>query len=361
MAGLIAELAETYGEEILEKLGKAAINQVVDDTIDKFSGKEQNENTKLAQKYFFNFDKANDRILNPYTNQDGLYMKNNRFAGSMKQLKENLYTNKIFMDEYDKLIYVNSQSKYNKHNINLTHDEIYNIFKDDVKARNDLQKLINDHSNYKLQDRVNNIKTTNVNNIMDIKETPINDGNQNKTNDIPIPTRIVKDSKKEQLWAPRVTLGGQSILKLTDTEKLEELKNYTLFDLVTPLLDGDIDNLLAIQNQIKEKLRFYNTYNLPKLPKELQEIPKDINRYGRPMMDSQPVRYPFRLDQTGNQQAQKYYSTWCDQEKTEKYNDVDVVKRSNLDPDVIQLVNKNQIFDESIPYISDIDMYMYNR
>jgi hypothetical protein len=354
MSILIDELMAEYGDELIDELISSVGKAVKDDTLDKFSDRQKNENKQIAQKYFFNLDKATDKILNPYADKGGLYVKKNRFAGSMKQLKSELYKNNMFMKDYNLLIYNNSKDKPS---MILSHDEIYNIFKNE-KQKNELRNLINEHSNYKLTDRDNNIKKeNNNNNIMDgIKETPINPNNDpNK----PIPTTL-NQSDNPQLWAPRVMLGGQNVLKLSDVEKISEMKNYTMFDLVTEI-NTDIDNLLHVQNEIKNKIRFYNTYDIPNIKEKSSEINDNIILNQRPMMNSLPVKYPFRLDNTGNQQSNKYYSTWADQEKTELVNDYDVIKRSNLDPDVIQLVNKDKINDNTYQNISDIDMYMFNR
>ena len=75
------------------------------------------------------------------------------------------------------------------------------------------------------------------------------------------PTDQHPDNKKHSqpnptLWYPEYKFGGQNLLRLTDTEKIQEMKDWTLYDLVIPILDADSENLLANQNQIKEKLRF---------------------------------------------------------------------------------------------------------
>jgi hypothetical protein len=356
MAAFIAEIAEMYGDEILDELADKAVKSVISDTVDKFKSKP--DNSEAAQKYFFNFDKATNKILDPYKDKGGLFVKDNRFAGSMKELKNNLYNNKIFIYDYNNLILRNSE---NKNILKLSHEEIYDIFKNNEKAKEELKKLINDHSNYKLEIRKNNLKDNeiNKNKDMNITETPIQPGQPGQPGQPVQPATL--EVKKEALWAPRMMLGGQDILRLTDTDKIEELKNFTLFDLVTPILTGDLDNLLAIQKDIQNKIRFYNNYNLPKPPKDLPPIMENIKLNARPMMNAEPVKYPFRLDNTGNQQSNKYYSTWADQNKTELINDYDVIKRSNLDPDVIQLVNKQEVNDNNMANISDIDMYMFNR
>lgn len=321
-------------EEALKKGGKAYVDffkpQTVGGKIDKFYSDLGIKNIDELNAFMYHLDKATDEILNP---RSGYYNKSNRFAGSMKDLKTTLFNDKDFVKKYINLL--NEQSK--KKGSSITTKQFYDInelVKEDKKIQEDIMKLINQRTKYGLT----------------IKEEVQ-------------PTIPSTDKKKEPetLWAPRFKLGGQDILRLNDVEKLEELKNFTLFDLVTPLLDGDPNNLLAIQNDIKQKLRFYNNYPLPKPEKELPKIPAYVEQWGRPMMNTNPVPYPFKLDQTGNQLARNYYNTWADQEKTELNNDVDVLKRSNLNPDVMNILNSNKTKKEEYEKISDEDLFIHFR
>ena len=140
-----------------------------------------------------------------------------------------------------------------------------------------------------------------------------------------------------QKWYPEYKFGGQNVLKLTDVEKIEHLKNYTLFDLVNPLLAGDKDNLLQIQNQLKEKMRFSNNYPNPKPEARLQPIPEQYNNYGYKMRDTMPVAYPFSLDQP---EANNYYDNFCSEYQTELNKTIDSVKRDGtFEPEIAKLAN----------------------
>jgi hypothetical protein len=113
--------------------------------------------------------------------------------------------------------------------------------------------------------------------------------------------------KKPVQWYPTYNMGGQDILKLTDTEKLEEMKNWSLFDLVSPLLEGDSDNLLNLQNQMKQNLRFQNNYPNPAEPPKPVPLP-NTNDWRYPMQSSYPTPYPMRLDTP--QSNRLYYDRW---------------------------------------------------
>jgi hypothetical protein len=121
-------------------------------------------------------------------------------------------------------------------------------------------------------------------------------------NERPINADIRRKMAKQQ-WYPKYQFGGQDLLRLTEVEKLEELKNYTLFDLVNPLLVGDEDNLLALQNKIQENRRFTNTYANPRPERPLPPVP-DVEAWRQPFKSVYPVPYPMSLDQP---QAQNYY------------------------------------------------------
>lgn len=179
------------------------------------------------------------------------------------------------------------------------------------------------------------------------KEKDKPDKEKDKPKPIPTPTEIKEkeieiEAKKKpprqrvpQQWYPEYQFGGQNMLKLTDVEKIEELKNYSLFDLVNPLLEGDKDNLLAIQNKLKEKMRFSNTYANPKAEPVLKE-PERVN-WGYQMRDTRPVAYPFSLDQA---HSNNYYDHFCSEYSTELNKTVDLVKRDHtFDPDVAKIAN----------------------
>lgn len=335
---IAAETAKAIGmgiyEQGVKKGGKAYVDffrpQTVGGKIDKFYLDLGIKNIDELNAFIYHLDKATDDILNP---RSGYYNKTNRFGGSMKNLKTTLFNDPDFVKKYINIL--DEQAK--KKGSSLTSKQFYDInemVKEDKKIQEEIMKLINQRTKYGLT----------------IKEN---------INDNSIPNN--KKKEPETLWAPRFKLGGQDILRLNDVEKLEELKNFTLFDLVTPLLDGDPNNLLAIQNDIKQKLRFYNNYPLPKTEKELPKIPSYVEQWARPMMNTNPVPYPFKLDQTGNQLARNYYNTWCDQEKSELNNDVDVIKRSNLNPDVMNILNSNKTKKEEYEKISDEDLFIHFR
>ena len=126
--------------------------------------------------------------------------------------------------------------------------------------------------------------------------------------------RVILEPKRKtripQQWLPQYRFGGQDLLRLTDTEKLEELRNYTLFDLVTPLLTGDEDNLLALQNKIQENRRFTNTYPNPRPEPTLPPAP-NVESWRQPMRSVYPTPYPMSLDMA---QSQNYYDQWDNQD-----------------------------------------------
>ena len=343
---IIEKGLETIGsaiyEEGVKKGGKAYVDffkpQSIMDPIYKKIGLKDKEG---YDKFIQNLDKATEHILNPRT---GHYTKANRFAGSMVTLKNVLYSDKDFMNKYISLL--DEEAKKTGSEIkDMEFYEIKELIKKDVNIQKKILELINQRTKYDL-------KLKQDNNLMNngINEQPIN----------PIPANVKKPTRTP-LWAPQYKLGGQDILRLTDTEKLEELKNFTLFDLVNPLLEGDRDNLLAIQNDIRQKLRFYNTYQPPKPERELPPIPRYVEQWQRPMMATYPVPYPFKLDQTGNQEANKYYNNFADQDKTTLNSDEDVIKRSNLDPDVMQILNAKELKKKSIFNLTDEELIMNYR
>ena len=140
-------------------------------------------------------------------------------------------------------------------------------------------------------------------------------------------------------WMPEYKFGGQNMLRLTDVEKLEELKSYTLFDLVNPLLIGDENNLLALQNKIQENRRFTNTYPNPKPERELRP-PQNIEHWRQPMRSIYPVQYPLSLDMP---QAQNYYDHWCNQDYQYQDKKLDAIARGGtFDPDLNKVLNNKR-------------------
>lgn len=159
----------------------------------------------------------------------------------------------------------------------------------------------------------------------DVKERPINPE--------------VKRRMANQQWYPKYKFGGQDLLRLTEVEKLEELKNYTLFDLVNPLLAGDEDNLLALQNKIQENRRFTNTYANPKPEKRLPP-PPDVSSWMQPMKSVNPVPYPMSLDQP---QAQNYYDYFDNQDYQYLNKTKDRMAQGGLvDPDMQKVLNSKR-------------------
>jgi len=163
----------------------------------------------------------------------------------------------------------------------------------------------------------------------------------------PITEKKIEDPKisrarRPQHWYPQYNFGGQDLLKLTDAEKIEELKNYTLFDLVNPLLSGDPNNLLAVQNQIQETRRFYNTYPNPEPEKKLPPINENYiyNNWSQPMKDYYPAPYPFRLDMP---QANNYYDHFANDQPKNLNKTIDALERgATFDPDLEQIANSKR-------------------
>ena len=142
-----------------------------------------------------------------------------------------------------------------------------------------------------------------------------------------------------QQWYPQYEFGGQNMLKLTDVEKLEELKNYSLFDLVNPLLEGDRNNLLAIQNRLKEKMRFSNTYPNPRPERPLPPIPANFNS-GYEMRNVMPTPYPFTLDQP---HSNNYYDNFCYEYASELNKNIDGLKRDGtFEPEISKILNSKR-------------------
>ena len=151
----------------------------------------------------------------------------------------------------------------------------------------------------------------------------------------PIPSKASNKPKKGVQWYPTYNMGGQNILKITDTERLEELKNWSLFDLVTPLLQGDPDNLLSIQNEITQAMRFTNTYASPRMEPPLPPLP-DTRAWQYPHIDAYPTPYPMRLD---NPQSLKlYYDNWSDQSNQYLNQKLNMLSGPS-EPDLQQIVN----------------------
>ena len=150
-----------------------------------------------------------------------------------------------------------------------------------------------------------------------------------------------KPTKRQvaQQWYPQYEFGGQNMLKMTDVEKLEELKNWSLFDLVNPLLVGDRNNLLAVQNQLKQNLRFYNTYPNPPPEQQLPPAPANFNS-SYEMRNVMPVPYPFTLDQP---HANNYYDNLCYEYATELNKNVDGLKRDHcFNPEISKIMNSKR-------------------
>ena len=151
----------------------------------------------------------------------------------------------------------------------------------------------------------------------------------------PINADIRRKMSKQQ-WYPKYQFGGQDLLRLTEVEKLEELKNYTLFDLVNPLLAGDEDNLLALQNKIQENRRFTNTYANPRPERPLPPVP-DVEAWRQPFKSVYPVPYPMSLDQP---QSQNYYDYFNNQDYQYLNKTKDRMAQGGLmDPDMQRVLN----------------------
>jgi hypothetical protein len=143
----------------------------------------------------------------------------------------------------------------------------------------------------------------------------------------------------QRQWMPEYNFGGQNILKLTDVEKLEELKHYTLFDLVNPLLAGDENNLLALQNKIQENRRFTNTYPNP-IPERPLQAPKNIESWRQPMRSVYPTPYPFTIDMP---QANNYYDRFNNQDYKYLDKNLDNIARGGTyDPDLQRVLNNKR-------------------
>ncbi len=174
-----------------------------------------------------------------------------------------------------------------------------------------------------------------------IPPLPQSESQPKKIKETKIQDPKIKPAVRQQHWYPRYQLGGQDILRLTDVEKLEELKNYNLFDLVNPLLSGDSDNLLALQNKICEKRRFYNTYQSPSLPDPLPPINSNqVKDWGYQFRDTYPVPYPMSLD-TPN--AFNYYDRWNNEQPKSLNKQLDVLQRGGtFDPDLTKIANSRR-------------------
>jgi hypothetical protein len=97
------------------------------------------------------------------------------------------------------------------------------------------------------------------------------------------------------MWYPERKTGGQAVLISNDVEKLEEMKNWQLYDHVVDELKDDRDNLLNTQNDIQTLRRYTNNYN--SIPQPYQPPPMPNTRsWQHPMTDSRPTAYPMMLD-----------------------------------------------------------------
>jgi hypothetical protein len=162
-----------------------------------------------------------------------------------------------------------------------------------------------------------------------------------KIKEKPIKVVPVRRKKDPARWYPTYNFGGQSILKLTDVEKLEDLKNWTLFDLVNPLLEGDPENLLSIHNKIQEQRRFYNTFENPKPEPTLPEPPNLVS-YQHPMKNIYDNKMPMYEDTAKAQRY--YYDTFNDQGKQYSQYKLDLASQGHLqNPDMERLLNKNKL------------------
>lgn len=312
------------------------------------------ENSYKLNNFVENIDFSIYKILNPRGHP--ILIKKNNVAGSIPDLIFSLYSNNNFIMSYVKLIQEARPDLSPEQIHNMSAEEIVNLFGSDRQKLQELQNLLNKESNYNF---VENPKHA-IGKIAGITERPVGGGGGGE-GQAPIPVKPIKKEAKVPLWAPMYYLGGQNILRLTDTEKLEEMKNYTLYDLVNPLLKGDPENLLNIQNDIQQKLRFYNTYAPPKVEKELPPIPSYVNQYQTPWMNTYPIPYPFHLDFTGPQNANKYYNEWSNQDRTTSIHDKDAIQRSNLNPDMAQILNSKEVNKSDNIKVSDDDLLFFMK
>lgn len=144
-------------------------------------------------------------------------------------------------------------------------------------------------------------------------------------------------AKKPVQWYPTYKMGGQDILRLTDTEKLEEIRNWSLFDMVSTAIQQDPDNLLAIQNAISQNARFTNTYRSPNPPPVLPP-PPDTQSWSRPMISSYPTPYPMRLDTAHSNKL--YYDNWADPVDLHLNQKINMLSGAT-EPDLAQIANSN--------------------
>jgi hypothetical protein len=164
---------------------------------------------------------------------------------------------------------------------------------------------------------------------------------ENKIIEKPILTQQVRARKKPVQWFPSWQFGNQSILRLTDTEKLEDLKNYSLFDLVNPILQGDQSNLLALQNKIQENRRYYNTFSNPTPEAKLPPIPSGVDAFARPLKNVYDCRMPMRDDSA---YAVNYYDRYNDEQRNYLAYKLDVATRGHLqDCDLEQRINESKL------------------
>jgi hypothetical protein len=139
-------------------------------------------------------------------------------------------------------------------------------------------------------------------------------------------------------WYPDYQLGGQDILRLTDAEKLEEIRDYGLFDFVVPI-NQEEDNHLHLQNMIQEKRRFTNTYANPKFrPPPAPPAPNQLSPWQRQWLEGGYIPpFPMR-DDTPN--AVRYYEHFNNDQRKYLNTDRDgLMQGSCFDPDKAALVN----------------------
>ena len=148
-------------------------------------------------------------------------------------------------------------------------------------------------------------------------------------------------NRNPQRWRPeKRDYGNQDILKITDTEKLEELQSYSLFDYVTDVLKDDRNNMLALQNKIQEIERFTNTYANPTPERPLAPIPAVVNSWGYKFRNNLPTPFPFILDQPT---SQNYYDEWGNDRPMYLDKTIDNIARAgNFDPNFQQVLNSKR-------------------
>lgn len=150
---------------------------------------------------------------------------------------------------------------------------------------------------------------------------------ETKTPKNPLP--IETDGKSE--LRPYFLVGGQDILRITEKEKLEEIRNWSLFDFVPGVVNDTADNPLTELQEKQYNFRMTNTFSNP-VPQRIQRAPRNLSKN----IMFEPV-YKVNLPNHRFYDAHYRDNRLNDQERYFLTDRIDKIDRPHENPEVIGL------------------------